>query len=160
MRLILRNMSQEPTQQDGVINPSSRTRHGFRARARRKIKGLNATYAQPALDAALVSTAGKLLPLVHLVEAIKPHIATEPVFEARREKIQAQMVIVLKQLKTERPKRKALTHAFETMGAIARESAHEVGKDDLKQSAKGFVVATLKNAPSLISAAHQAGLLS
>jgi hypothetical protein len=154
-------MNQNFNQQtETVISPGNSIRSGFRARVRRKVRTLNAEYAQPKIDGALVSTAGKLLPLVHLIEAIRPHIATEPVFASRREKINAQMGIVLEQLKTERPKRKALTHAFKTMGDFALESAREVHKDDLKQSAKGFVVATLKNAPSLISAAHQAGLLS
>lgn len=143
-----------------MVPTSGSRRLGFRARARGKIKTLSSDYAKPKIDEALVSTAGKLLPLVQLVEAIKPHIATEPVFEVQRARIQAQMAIVLKQLKAERPKRKALTHAFETMGTIVLESARDVHKNDLKQSAKGFVVATLKNAPSLISAAHQAGLLS
>ncbi|GAB3289501.1 hypothetical protein [Hymenobacter tenuis] len=140
---------------------SASTGHaGLRTTARNKVRAINYKYAQPTIDVALVSTACKLLPLVHLIEAIKPHIATEPVFESRREKMHVQMALVLEQLKSERPKRKALTHAFKTLGDFTIESVREVKKEELKNSAKGFVVATIKNAPSLISAAKQAGLLS
>ncbi len=112
------------------------------------------------LSGTVVSAATKLLPLVELVERIKPHVENDSVFSSRREKIRAQMAIVQEQLKSDRPKRQALAHAFKTMGDFVLEESKEVSKDEVKESTKRFVMATIKNAPSIISAAQQAGLLS
>ena len=112
------------------------------------------------LGGAVVSTATKLLPLVELLETIQPHVANESIFHTKRVKINAQIAVVYVQLKSERPKRKALIHAFKTMGDVIREESRELDRDDVKDATKEFVVATIKNAPGLIGAAHQAGLLS
>jgi hypothetical protein len=112
------------------------------------------------LSGAVISTATKLLPLVELLESIQPYVANESVFRTRRKKINAQLVLVYAQLKEERPKRLALTHAFKTLGDLVLEETRDISPDELKQAAKEVVLATLKNAPALISAAHQARLLS
>ncbi|WP_375437938.1 hypothetical protein [uncultured Hymenobacter sp.] len=112
------------------------------------------------LSGAVVSTATKLLPLVQLLETIQPLVTNESVFHTRRLKINAQIALVYEQLKDERPKRKALLVAFKTMGDLVLEETRDISKDELKQAAKEVVLATLKNAPAIISAAHQAKLLS
>ncbi|MBX0290598.1 hypothetical protein K3G63_09130 [Hymenobacter sp. HSC-4F20] len=111
-------------------------------------------------DKLLVSTATRLLPLLELLERIKPHVGNNTVFSSRREKIDAQIALVYEQLKSDQPKRQALTDAFKTLSDFVLEETHEISKDEVKESAKRFVLATLKNAPNLISAAKQAGLLS
>lgn len=108
----------------------------------------------------VAGTATKLLPLIELLETIQPQVANESIFHTKRVKINAQIALAYAQLKSERPKRKALTHAFKTMGDIVREESREIGKEEVKDAAKELVLATIKNAPGLISAAHQAGLLS
>lgn len=112
------------------------------------------------LSGTIVSTATKLLPLLELIERIKPHVANDSVFSSRRDKIRAQLAIVQAQLHSDQPKRQAISHAFMLMAEFVQEESKEVSRDEVKESAKRFVLATLKNAPSIISAAHQSGLLS
>ncbi|WBO83316.1 hypothetical protein [Hymenobacter yonginensis] len=112
------------------------------------------------LEGTVVSTATQLLPLLKLLDAIKPHAANESVFRTRRKKINAQLALAYAQLKQERPKRETLVLAFQTIGELVREEAHDISKDELKEAAREFVLATLKNAPAIINAAHQAKLLS
>jgi hypothetical protein len=107
----------------------------------------------------IVSTATKLRPLFELLDRIQPHLENDSVFSSRREKINAQLAIVRAQLKSEQPKHKAIADAFHTIGEFVREEAKEVTKDEVKESAKRFVLATVKNAPSIISAAQQARAL-
>ncbi|TGE07821.1 hypothetical protein [Hymenobacter fodinae] len=107
----------------------------------------------------LVSTATKLRPLFELLEKIQPHLENDSVFSSRREKISTQLAIVRAQLKLEQPKHRAVAEAFHMLGEFVREEAREVTKDEVKESAKRFVLATVKNAPSLIAAARQAGVL-
>ena len=112
------------------------------------------------LEGAVMTTATKLLPLVELLDAIQPHVTSESVFHTRRLKISAHMALAYAQLKTERPKRKTLVLAFRTIGELVLEETRDISRDELKEAAKEFVLATVKNAPALISAAHQAKLLS
>ena len=112
------------------------------------------------LEKAAVATAAKLVPLMELLDSIKPHMANESVFRTRRKKINVQVALAYEQLKAERPKRKMLVLAFSTMAELVREEMHDISKDELKEAAKEFVLATLKNAPAIINAAHQAKLLS
>ncbi|GGF07408.1 hypothetical protein [Hymenobacter cavernae] len=112
------------------------------------------------VSGAVIVAATQLLPLVKLLDAIQPQVASESVFHTRRKKIQASFAVAYQELKAERPKRNALTHAFQTMSDLVREESHDISQDELKQAAKEVVLATLKNAPALISAAHQARLLS
>jgi len=112
------------------------------------------------VSGAVITSATQLVPLVKLLEAIQPHVASESVFRTRRKKIQAHFAIAYHELKQERPKRQALSHAFQTLGELVREESRDISQDELKQAAKEVVLATLKNAPGLISAAHQARLLS
>jgi predicted RNase H-like nuclease len=108
----------------------------------------------------LAATAGKLLPLVELVERIRPHVENDSVFTSRREKIRAQLALVQQQLKADQPKHEALVLAFRALSEFVREEAREVSKDEVKESAKRLVLVTLKTAPDLIRAAHTAGLFS
>lgn len=112
------------------------------------------------VSCAAVSAATKLLPLVQLLDTIQPHLTNESVFHTRRLKINAQFAVACEQLKMERPKRKVLTHAFQIMGELVLEETRDISKDEVKQAAKEFVLATIKNAPAILSAAHQARLLS
>ncbi|MCB2407316.1 hypothetical protein [Hymenobacter lucidus] len=112
------------------------------------------------LNGTLVSTAARLLPLLELVERIRPHMDNDSVFTSRREKMNAQLAIIQEQLKSDRPRRETLVQAFKTLSEFVREESHEVSKDEVKESAKRFVLVALKTAPDLIRAAHTAGLFS
>ena len=112
------------------------------------------------LNGTLVSTAARLLPLLELVERIRPHMDNDSVFTSRREKMNAQLAIIQEQLKSDRPRRETLVQAFKTLSDFVREESHEVSKDEVKESAKRFVLVALKTAPDLIRAAHTAGLFS
>lgn len=112
------------------------------------------------LDRAVGATATKLVPLVTLLQAIQPQVAQESVFHARRKKIQAHIAVAFTELKAERPRRRVLTHSFQTITDLVREEARDITKDEVKQATKELVLATLKNAPKLIGIAHQARLLS
>ncbi|MBW3129543.1 hypothetical protein [Hymenobacter profundi] len=112
------------------------------------------------LDRAVGATATKLVPLVTLLQAIQPQVTQESVFHARRKKIQAHIAVAFTELKAERPRRRVLTHSFQTITNLVREEAHDISKDEVKQATKELVLATLKNAPKLIGIAHQARLLS
>jgi hypothetical protein len=109
---------------------------------------------------AAVATAAKLLPLVKLLETIQPQVANDSIFHTKRVKIQEEMTRAYGELLAEKPRHKALLHAFKTLSELVREEAHDLSKDELKQAARELVLATLKNAPQLISAAHQARLLA
>ncbi|WP_019947598.1 hypothetical protein [Hymenobacter aerophilus] len=110
-------------------------------------------------DAAL-ATGHRLRPLLELVERIRPHVGHHTVFSSRREKIREQLALVQQQLHSEQPKHKALREALHQLSEFVREEMHEVSRDEVKESGKRFVAATLKNAPQLLAAAKQAGLLS
>lgn len=112
------------------------------------------------LTAAVATTATRLLPLVALLEAIQPQVAQESVFRTRRKKIKQHWLLVYEELHAERPRRQALTHAFQALAELVLEETKDLSKDELKQAAKEVVLATLKNAPALINAAHQARLLA
>ena len=119
-----------------------------------------ATTRHRRLTRAAASTATKLLPLVALLDAIQPQVAQESVFQTRRKKIRQHWEVVYAELHTERPRRQALTHAFQTLADLVLEETRDISKDELKQAAKEVVLATLKNAPALINVAHQARLLA
>jgi hypothetical protein len=112
------------------------------------------------LDSAVIATAAKLLPLIELLDAIQPQVANDSIFHTRRLRMDAHIKRAYAELRAEKPRRKALLHAFKAIGELVREETQDIGKDELKQAAREVVLATLKNAPGLISAAHQAQLLS
>lgn len=111
------------------------------------------------LEGAVLSTAARL-PLVQLLDMIQPHVTNESVFHTRRLKIKAQLALAYEQLREEQPKRKLLLQTFRTMHELVREEMHDIHRDEVKAAAKEFVLATIKNAPAIISAAHQVKLLS
>ena len=112
------------------------------------------------LDGALVSTASRLLPLVELLDSLQPYVVNESVFRVRRRHIIAQIKVARAQLKAEKPQRQVLLRAFQTLGELVAHEARDISRDEVKQAAREVVLATLRNAPNLISAAHQARQLS
>ncbi len=112
------------------------------------------------LTGAVATTATKLLPLIALLETIQPQLNQESVFRTRRKKIKQHWLAVYEELHAERPRRQALTHAFQALADLVLEETKDISKDELRQAAKEVVLATLKNAPALINAAHQARLLA
>ena len=112
------------------------------------------------LTGAVATTATKLLPLVALLDAIQPSVSKESVFRIRRKKIKQHFTEIYAELHAERPRREALTHAFQALAELVQEETRDISKDELKQAAKEVVLATLQNAPALINIAHQARLLA
>jgi G3E family GTPase len=110
--------------------------------------------------AVLAATATRLLPLVELLDAIRPQVADESVFRTRRRKLEEHIKQAYAELRADRPKHRALLHTFRMMGELVVEETRDISPDELKQAAKEVVLATLKNAPGLLNAAHQARLLS
>jgi len=112
------------------------------------------------ISGAVATTATKLLPLVALLDSIQPSVTKESVFRIRRKKIQQHFAEVYAELHAERPRREALTHAFQALAELVLEETRDISKDELKQAAKEVVLATLQNAPALLNIAHQARLLA
>jgi hypothetical protein len=112
------------------------------------------------LSGAVATTATKLLPLMALLDAIQPQVASESVFRTRRKKIQAHLAVAYAELRVPQPRHQVLTHALQTLAELVREETRDISPDELKQAAKELALATLKNAPALLNAAHQARLLS
>lgn len=115
---------------------------------------------RPSLTKAVATTATKLLPLVALLDSIQPSVSKESVFRIRRKKIKQHFTEIYAELHAERPRREALSHAFQALTELVREETRDLSKDELKQAAREVVLATLQNAPALINIAHQARLLS
>jgi hypothetical protein len=115
---------------------------------------------RPSLTGAVATTATKLLPLVALLDSIQPSVAKESVFRIRRKKIKQHFTEIYAELHAERPRREALTHAFQALAELVQEETRDISKDELKQAAREVVLATLQNAPALINIAHQARLLA
>ena len=114
----------------------------------------------PRLNEAAVATAAKLLPLVKLLEAMQPLVANDSVFHLRRLKMKEEMARAYAELRAEKPRRRALLHVFKIMTELVAEETRDISKDELKQAAREVALATLRHAPQLISAAHNARLLS
>ncbi|GAA4001305.1 hypothetical protein GCM10022408_10660 [Hymenobacter fastidiosus] len=112
------------------------------------------------LTGAAAATVVRLLPLLELVERIRPHVENDSVFSSRRGKIRAQLVLAQELLHADHPRRETLIQVFKTMAEFVLEESREVSKDEGKESAKRFVLVALKTAPDLIRAAHTAGLFS
>lgn len=106
------------------------------------------------------TTATKLLPLVELVERIRPHMENDSVFTSRRDKLRAQLAIIQHELHADKPRHEAVAQSFKLLAEFVREESREVSRDEVKESAKRFVRVALKTAPELIRAAHTAGLFS
>lgn len=112
------------------------------------------------LAGAAATTATQLLPLLKLLDTIQPQVASDSVFHLRRLKIQAHFAEVRQEMRAERPRRQALQFALHALTELVREEARDISRDELQQAAREVVLATLKNAPALISAANQARLLA
>jgi hypothetical protein len=105
------------------------------------------------------TTATQLLPLIKLLDTIQPQVASDSVFHLRRLKIQAHLAEVRQEMRAERPRQQALQFAFQALTELVREEVRDISRNELQQAAKEVVLATLKNAPALLNAAHQARLL-
>ncbi|OGX81942.1 hypothetical protein BEN47_04790 [Hymenobacter lapidarius] len=152
---MLTNPTSEPAQPFGLTDADNAVSNGCAAVA------AGAVAPRPRrLDGALVSTASRLLPLVELLDSLQPYVVNESVFRIRRRRIIAQIRLAQAQLKAEKPQRQALLHAFQTMGELFAHEIRDISGDEAKQAAREVVLATLRNAPGLISAAHQARQLS
>ncbi|AYA35990.1 hypothetical protein D3Y59_02315 [Hymenobacter oligotrophus] len=112
------------------------------------------------LNRVMVSGACKLLPLVTLLNSVQRQLAQESVFHIRRKHMQARVAEALAELRTERPRRQALSQAVQALTVLVQEEIRDIHRDEVKQAAKEVALATLKNAPALIKAAQQARLLS
>ncbi|PJJ60602.1 hypothetical protein [Hymenobacter chitinivorans] len=106
------------------------------------------------------TTATKLRPLVELVERVRPHLENDSVFTSRRDKLRAQLAVVHQELHAAKPRHEAIAQSFKLLAEFVRDESREVSKDEVKESAKRFVLVALKTAPDLIRAAHTAGLFS
>lgn len=115
---------------------------------------------RPSLSGAAATTATKLLPLVALLDSIQPSVTKDSVFRIRRRKIKQHFADLYAELHAERPRREALTHAFQALAELVRAETRDISPDELKQAAKEVVLATLQNAPALLNIAHQARLLT
>ncbi|MBF9238826.1 hypothetical protein I2I05_15595 [Hymenobacter sp. BT683] len=123
-------------------------------------RNLKAGLPHQRIRGAVATTATRLLPLVALLDTIQPAVDQESVFRTRKKKIKLHLAEAYAELQTERPRRQALSHAFQTLAELVLEETRDISRDELKQAAKEVVLATLKNAPALINIAHQARLLS
>lgn len=85
-----------------------------------------------------------------LLEAIQPQLNQESVFRTRRKKIKQHWLAVYEELHAERPRRQALTHAFQALADLVLEETKDISKDELRQAAKEVALATLKNAHKMI----------
>lgn len=108
----------------------------------------------------VATTATRLLPLLELVEKIRPHVENDSVFTSRREKMKTQLALIQEQLRADQPRHKALAEAFRMLSEFVVEESKDVSKDEVKESTKRLVLAALKSAPDIIRAAHTAGLFS
>lgn len=133
--------------------PAVGTEHQLIPRPRRRGR-------RPSLSGAVATTATKLLPLVALLDSIQPSVTKDSVFRIRRRKIKQHFTELYAELHAERPRREALTHAFQALAGLVLEETRDISKDELRQAAKEVVLATLQNAPALLNIAHQARLLS
>ncbi|WP_457063949.1 hypothetical protein [Hymenobacter sp. UYAg731] len=115
---------------------------------------------RPSLTGAVANTATRLLPLVALLDSIQPSVSKESIFRIRRKKIKQHFTEIYAELHAERPRREALTHAFQALAELVLEETRDISKNELKQATKEVVLATLQNAPALINIAHQARLLA
>jgi hypothetical protein len=86
------------------------------------------------LTGAVATTATKLLPLMALLEAIQPQLNQESVFRTRRKKIKQHWLAVYEELHAERPRRQALTHAFQALADLVLEETKDISKDELRQA--------------------------
>lgn len=117
------------------------------------------------LDGAVAESAARLLPLVALLAALQAPPAQESVFRTWRKKLRAHWDTAYAALIAAPPgptgaSHRALAHALHTLADLLRDEARDIGPEELQQAARELALATLKNAPGLISAVQQARLLA
>ena len=121
-------------------------------------KGLRAAGRRPPRPGAkTAAVATRLVPLVQLLETIQVHMADDSIFHLKRVRIQEEMTRAYGELLAEKPRHEALLLAFKTLRELLKEETRD--KDERRQAAKELLMATLRNAPKLISVARQARLL-
>jgi hypothetical protein len=87
------------------------------------------------LDGAVVESTARLLPLIALLDAYA-------------------------ELQAGHSRHRALASALQTFADLLREEARDISPEEWQRAARELALATLKNAPGLISAAQQARLLA
>ncbi|MBO2032496.1 hypothetical protein J4D99_13955 [Siccationidurans ginsengisoli] len=112
------------------------------------------------LDGAVVESAARLMPLVALLDALQAPPAQESVFRTRRKKLRAHWDAAYAELQAVHPRHRALAHALQSVADMLRDEARDISPEEWQRAARELALATLKNAPGLISVAQQARLLA
>lgn len=117
------------------------------------------------LDGAVVESAARLLPLVALLAALQAPPTQESVFRTWRKKLRAHWDTAYAALQAAPhgsvgAGHRALAHALQTLADLLRDEARDISPEEWQQAAKELALATLKNAPGLISAVQQARRLA
>ena len=117
------------------------------------------------LDGAVAESAVRLLPLVALLAALQAPPAQESVFRTWRKKLRAHWdtayaVLLAAPRGPAGPGHHALADALHTLADLLRDEARDISPEEWQQAAKELALATLKNAPGLISAVQQAQRLA
>ncbi|QKG55744.1 hypothetical protein GKZ68_03260 [Hymenobacter sp. BRD128] len=112
------------------------------------------------LDGAVVESAARLLPLVVLLDTLQAPPIQESVFRTRRKKVRAHWDAAYAALQAEHPRHRALAHALQGLADLLRDEARDISPKEWQRAARELALATLKNAPGLISVAQQARLLA
>jgi hypothetical protein len=117
------------------------------------------------LDGAVAESAVRLLPLVSLLAALQAPPAQESVFRTWRKKLRAHWdtayaVLLAAPRGPAGPGHHALADALHTLADLLRDEARDISPEEWQQAAKELALATLKNAPGLISAVQQAQRLA
>ncbi|NML63815.1 hypothetical protein HHL22_01225 [Hymenobacter sp. RP-2-7] len=117
------------------------------------------------LDGAVAESAARLLPLVAIVAALQSPPIQESVFRTWRKKLRAHWDTAYAALQAAPcgpagPGHHALAHALHTLAELLRDEARDISPEEWQRAAKELTLATLKNAPGLISAVQQAQRLA
>lgn len=116
-------------------------------------------------DGAVAESAARLLPLVALLTALQAPPTQESVFRTWRKKLRAHWDTAYAALQAAPhgpagPDHHALAHALHTLAELLRDEARDLSPEEWQRAAKELALATLKNAPGLISVVQQAQRLA
>jgi hypothetical protein len=112
------------------------------------------------LDGAVVESTARLLPLIALLDALQAPPTQESIFRTWRKKLRAHWDDAYAELQAGHSRHRALASALQTFADLLREEARDISPEEWQRAARELALATLKNAPGLISAAQQARLLA
>jgi hypothetical protein len=117
------------------------------------------------LNGAVVESAVRVLPLVALLATLQAPPTQESVFRTWRKKLRAHWDTVYATLQAAPhgpagPNHHALAHALQTLAELLRDEARDISPEEWQRAARELALATLKNAPGLISVVQQAQRLT